>query len=109
MSDGDNMPPQIPGMDDQSQDGAVQAVPLAALSQPDESDSMQTPQVGDAISMTVDATVVKITGDTAFIRPTAINGTSLNADQNATTPESTDDDTEDSLQNAAQALSNPQQ
>jgi hypothetical protein len=54
-------------------------VPLASLSQPDDTEKMVTPAEGDAVSMQVDATVVSVQGETAFIKPTAINGKPLEA------------------------------
>lgn len=49
-------------------------VPLSALAQPDAGDQLQTPEEGDTVTMQVDATVDRIEGDNAYIKPTAING-----------------------------------
>lgn len=67
------------------------AVPLKALAQPDDTEKVITPAEGDTVSFTVDATLVRIEGDKAIIRPTAVNGTELEAEA-AETPES--DETE---------------
>jgi len=52
-------------------------VPLSALAQPDDAEKMQTPAEGDSVSLQVDAEIVRIEGDTAYVRPTAVNGNSL--------------------------------
>lgn len=49
-------------------------VPLDALSQPNEQEQMEAPEQGDSGTMQVEFTVSRIEGETAFIRPTAING-----------------------------------
>lgn len=58
------------------EDGEV-CVPLSALAQPDDGDQMQTPAEGDNVTMTVDATVTRIEGENAYLKPTSINGTDL--------------------------------
>ncbi len=86
-----------PDMDD----GTV-CVPLASLAQPDDQEKMNTPEVGDSVSMQVDAQVVKIEGDNAYIKPTSINGNSLSdndEDEGGESAEASD------LRDQAQALS----
>ena len=55
-------------------------VPLSALAQPDDKEQMQTPSEGDSVSLQVDATILSIQGDTAIIKPSAINGQPLDED-----------------------------
>jgi len=52
-------------------------VPLDALNQPDDQEQMQTPAVGDSITIQVDAKILSVDGETAMIQPTAINGKPL--------------------------------
>ena len=49
-------------------------VPLSSLAQPDETEKMVTPAEGDTVTLQVDATIVSVQGETAIIKPTAING-----------------------------------
>ena len=64
-------------------------VPLSSLGQPDDKEKMQTPVEGDSVSLQVDATIVSIQGDTAFIKPTAVNGNLI--DEEAGEPPVADD------------------
>ncbi len=73
-----NAEPDEPDSDDM--DGGEVCVPLAALSQPDDKDTLQTPKVGDSGTMTVDFTVTKIDGDNAYVKPSAVNGTAVGED-----------------------------
>jgi hypothetical protein len=73
----DMQPPVEPDADE-SMEGLI-PVPLDSLAQPDEGEKMQAPGEGDAITMQVEATVTKIDGSTAYIKPTAINGKQLDA------------------------------
>ena len=57
--------------------GGTVSVPLACLSQPDDMEKMQTPGVGDTVTMQVEATVENVQGETAMVRPTAVNGKPL--------------------------------
>lgn len=52
-------------------------VPLATLAQPDDQERLQNPGQGDVVQLQVEATVLRIEGDTAFIQPKAINGQTL--------------------------------
>ncbi len=54
-------------------------MPLKSLAQPDNQEQMNTPGVGDSVSMQVDATVTRIDGDNAYVKPSAVNGTPLDA------------------------------
>lgn len=65
------------------------AVPLAALAQPDDQEALVTPGQGDAVSLQVDAQVVRVEGGMAFIKPTAVNGKPLE-DEAAEVPEAAD-------------------
>lgn len=81
--------PQIPDEADETGEGVMpsalpqplapgeQAVPLSALAQPDDAEELQTPKPGDSASMTVDYTVVRIEGEKAIVKATAINGKPL--------------------------------
>ena len=68
---------------DATPDGCVN-VPLASLAQPDDSEQMQTPAVGDSGTMQVDYEVVSITGDQACVKPSAINGKPLGGEETPT-------------------------
>jgi len=50
------------------------AVPLKSLAQPDDKEQVQTPAEGDAVTFTVDATVTRIEGETAYVKVSAVNG-----------------------------------
>lgn len=55
-------------------------IPLAALAQPNDKEMMQNPGEGDAITFQVDAIIDSINGDTAYVKPSAVNGTPLEPD-----------------------------
>lgn len=65
-------------------------VPLSALAQPDDAEKMQTPGEGDSVSLQVDATIVRIEGETAYVKVTSVNGNSLE-DEAAETPGAADE------------------
>lgn len=80
-------------------------VKLSMLTTPDDSDNMQTPAVGDMGECTVGYKVVSVSGDSAVIQPTAINGQDLSGDD--TQPDSGAGDSDDSSEGSdlqAQAL-----
>lgn len=56
-------------------------VPLQALAQPDDSEQLQAPEIGDTGSATFDYVVESIEGDMACIRPVSLNGTDLEAEK----------------------------
>ena len=56
------------------------------LAQPDDKEQMQTPAVGDSGTMTVDFTVTRVEGDNAYIKPNAINGQQIEAEEGEGTP-----------------------
>lgn len=58
----------------QEQAGEI-AIPLKALAQPDDTDAMQTPEQGDNVTFTVDATVTRIDGEMAYVKPNSVNQT----------------------------------
>ncbi len=53
------------------------AVPIAALSEPDEQEQMTPPTVGDKGSSQIDYTVTRVEGETAYCTIDAINGTAI--------------------------------
>ena len=53
------------------------AVPLKSLAQPDDKEQVQTPAEGDAVNFSVDATVTRIEGETAYVKVSAVNGTPI--------------------------------
>lgn len=55
-------------------------VPLASLAQPDDQEQLQTPAAGDVVSVQVDATLTRIEGENAYLKPTAVNGKPLEAE-----------------------------
>ncbi|HTA30722.1 MAG TPA: hypothetical protein VK731_09550 [Candidatus Cybelea sp.] len=67
-------------------DGCVN-VPLASLAQPDDSEQMVSPEVGDTGTMQVDYEVVSISGDQACVKPSAINGKPLDGGEETPTPD----------------------
>lgn len=58
-----------------------QEVPLASLAQPDDTEQMQTPGVGDSGTMQVDYTIQGVNGQMAYVKPTAINGKPMEEDE----------------------------
>lgn len=80
-------------------------VPLTALAQPDDQEAMQTPSVGDSVSFQVDATITRIEGDQAFVKPTAINGTPLDNTDKSPTPDDQDAEEGSDLQAQASQMS----
>lgn len=105
-----SMPPSDPsdaGGDAGCPDGCI-PVPLAALSQPDDQEQMQTPGQGDSITFQVDAVVDSINGETAYVKPSAVNGTPLAPDDEPDPegdPNAADDQEGQDLQQAAQGMS----
>jgi len=64
------MPPELmaaPTMNEQR-------VPVAALQQPDDSEALVTPEVGDMVSYTVEGRISRIEGDAAFVTVESANG-----------------------------------
>lgn len=51
-----------------------QCVPTAALAMPDDTEQMNAPEVGDAVSYTVDGKVTRIEGDKTYVEPEMVNG-----------------------------------
>jgi hypothetical protein len=51
-----------------------QCVPVAALQQPDDSEQLVTPEVGDAVSYTVEGKISRIEGDKAYVTVETANG-----------------------------------
>ena len=92
-----------PSPEDAEPAGSTDTVPLSALGMPDEKEQMQPPAVGDEVSYQVVGKVTSISGDSAIIERTSINGNPV-GDTDA------DDtgDTEDSLGATAGAMDNSQ-
>ena len=80
-----------------------QCIPLAALSQPDDSDQLTQPEVGDAVDYTVTGKVTRIEGDMAYVMAEAVNGQDVKA---ATPTPAAEAETEtlQSLESAAQEM-----
>jgi hypothetical protein len=57
--------------------GGEHAVPLEALSMPDETEQMTAPEVGDRVSYTVEGVVSRIEGGQAMVAPEAVNGVAV--------------------------------
>lgn len=53
---------------------AIDTVPVAALSMPDESEQMTPPEVGDEVTYQVTGKVTAINGEIATIERTSVNG-----------------------------------
>ena len=62
-----------------------QCVPVAALQQPDDSDQLVTPEIGDAVSYTVEGKISRIEGDKAYVTVETANGKPM-ADKTAEQP-----------------------
>ncbi len=81
-------------------------IPLKALAQPDDTDAMHTPEMGDNVTFTVDGTVSRIDGEMAWIKPVSVNQTPIGeaADDGKLTPEEAEagsgDTEEDQMRNA---------
>ncbi len=67
------MAPEPRGMKPEMGGGEV-CVPLKALAQPDDGDTLHTPEVGDSGTMQVDFTVSRVDGENAYLKPMAVNG-----------------------------------
>jgi len=65
-----------------------QAIPLAALQQPDETEQLVTPEVGDMVTYTVEGKISRIEGDRAFVTVESANGQPVAEEQ----PENPADD-----------------
>lgn len=107
---GEQMPSDMDsgGDDSQCPDGCI-PVPLSSLAQPDNSEQMQTPAKGDTISLQVDAIIQNVQGEVAYIQPLAVNGQSLDEENEQPSPED-DDQSSDAqegsdLQGMAQQMS----
>lgn len=51
-----------------------QCVPVSALQQPDDTEQLVTPEVGDAVSYTVGGKISRIEGDKAYVTVETANG-----------------------------------
>jgi hypothetical protein len=71
------MPPGMGEPDADNVPGAEVQIPLSALAQPDDTEKMVQPAEGDSVSFTVDATISRIVGGVAFVKPSAVNGKPL--------------------------------
>ena len=84
------------------------AVPLDALAMPGEGDALETPQVGDRISYSVDGHIVRLEGNRAIVEMESVNGTPLEPDE-ANEPEAAEvaPDNLDQLTADAQGMTQP--
>jgi hypothetical protein len=89
FSEGSDMPemPQDPMLS--MMDSNEQCVPVAALQQPDDSEQLVTPEVGDAVSYTVEGKVSRIEGDKAYVTVETANGKPI-ADEKENEPNADD-------------------
>lgn len=85
MSEGMPPLPQEPTMS--MMDSNEQCVPVAALQQPDDSDQLVTPEVGDLVSYTVEGKISRIEGDKAYVMVETANGKSIDDEKNETPDE----------------------
>ncbi len=86
MSEGtDMMPPELmaPAMPAANE----QRVPVAALQQPDDTEALVTPEVGDLVSYTVEGRVTRLDGDAAVVTVESVNGQPTAAPAEAMPPE----------------------
>lgn len=78
-----------------------QCVPLDALAMPDDADQMANPEPGDPVSYTVEGKVMRVSGDMAYVQPTAVNGKPV-SEEKPGTPETDDESGMNDLQQAAE-------
>lgn len=88
--------------DSDSQPQAEIPIPLAALSQPDDQEQMQTPKQGDSVDFQVTATVSRIDGETAYVLPQAVNGQPLDDEEGEQAPDPDVQEESDLRQQAGQ-------
>lgn len=104
---GSPVPAMLGGGQDQGEDEQPPSeipIPLAALSQPDDQEQMQTPKQGDSVDFQVTATVSRIEGDCAYVVPSAVNGQPLGDEGDEQTPDP-DVQEESDLRQQAQGMS----
>ncbi len=112
MTDDPTMPEAMGEMGEMNLGGAMpgvaggapvmeDCVPLAALAATDESNSVETPVVGDRVSYSVDGTISRIEGDQAYITKESVNGQEIKADS---APEAAAPDSIDQLSQDAGAM-----
>lgn len=87
MSDGMPPLPQDPMLSMMGSNNE-QCVPVAALQQPDDSDELVTPEIGDVVSYTVEGKISRIEGDKAYVTVETANGKPMADEQ----PEQTADE-----------------
>lgn len=85
--------PSAPDSDTSNQD----CVPLSALAMPDPDagDQMNTPQVGDRVTYTVEGTVASIDGEEAYVKREAINGQPVSSQSDAENEDQGSEDQQD--------------
>lgn len=81
FSDGSDIPPELsaPMMPAANE----QRVPLAALQQPDDTEQMITPEVGDMVTYTVEGRVARVEGETASVTVESVNGKPIHSEGEA--------------------------
>lgn len=93
--------------------GNLDCVPLSALRMPDETEQLQSPEIGDKVQYVVEGCVKKITGDNAYVERETINGQPAedNKEPTPTDPQYQSDDGQvargddySALENAAQGM-----
>lgn len=67
LSEGSDIAPETPAM-------AEDCIPLTALAQPDQTEQMANPEVGDLVTYTVEGTVTRVEGENAYVQRKAVNG-----------------------------------
>lgn len=80
-------------------------VPTAALAMPDEQEQMTNPEPGDTVTLQVEAKVLRVEGDMAYVQPSSVNGVEMPkaGDKPAdVSPEAQDQSDYSDLQNMAQ-------
>lgn len=102
MSEGEPMPPMPMEEAAERPTGLEQCIPLEALSQPDDSDQLTQPEVGDAVDFSVTGKVTRIEGDMAYVMPETVNGKEVKAPNAPDAP--TGGDTLQSLEAEAQQM-----
>jgi hypothetical protein len=89
FSEGSDMPPMPQDPMLSMMESNEQCVPVVALQQPDDSEQLVTPEVGDVVSYTVEGKISRIEGDKAYVTVETANGKPI-ADEKENEPNADD-------------------
>lgn len=83
VNSGEAMPPELMAMPSANE----QRVPVAALQQPDDTEQLVTPEVGDLVTYTVEGRISRIEGESAVVTVESANGKPIQSEAPAEAPE----------------------